>query len=121
MGMLIPGKADGWQREFSGLLGVKHVFKSTVNAEHEEEQSTHSKRGKHNTWQASPQQGDTVVWLALSHTAPAFLENIVQGETTGVTAVQQQVWAEVSHSLGVKAFTCWCLGKLSSHVCLGTC
>lgn len=43
MGMLIPGKADVCQQEFSGLLGVKHVFKSRANAEHEEEQSTAGK------------------------------------------------------------------------------
>lgn len=44
MAMLIPGKADGQQQQFSGLLGVKHVFKSRANAEHEEEQSIPGKQ-----------------------------------------------------------------------------
>lgn len=118
MRMLISGKADGWQQEFSGLRGVKHVFKSSVNAEHEEEQSTHRKSGKHSPWQTSPQQGGIRAWLAPSHTAPAFLENVVQGETTAATVVHQQAWAGVSHSFGMKAPACWCPWKLSSHMYL---
>lgn len=120
MRMLISGKTDGWQQEFSGLLSVKHIFKSTVNVEHEEEQSTHRKRGKHNTWRASPQQGGIRAWLTPSYTAPAILENIVQGETTAVTVVQQQAWAGLSHNLGMKALACWCPWKVSSHMCSGT-
>lgn len=44
---VIPGRVDGWQQELSGLLGVKHVFRSRASVEHEEEQKHSRKRVKH--------------------------------------------------------------------------
>lgn len=85
MGMLIPGKADGWQQELSGLLGVKHVFESRVNVEHEEEQSTPGKEAN-----TSPAGQHWSVAGSGSH-SPCYSREPCEGEITAVISAQHRL------------------------------
>lgn len=82
-GNAVPGTADGWQQEFSGLLGVKRVFKSRAKVEHEEEQSTAGK--EENT---SPAEQHWSVAGSASHN-PCYSRECCEGEKTAVIAVQR--------------------------------
>lgn len=47
---------------------------------------------------------------------PVLLENVVQGDTSGVTAVQQQAQAGDSHISRMRVLACQCPWELSSHM-----
>lgn len=85
-----------------------------MNVEHEEEEST---RGEEANGALGEQlhRGHRGTAGSVSHN-PVLLENAVQGETSGVTAVQRQARAGDSRIFRMRVLACQCPWELSSHM-----